>query len=85
MSFVTVFTAGTMGFVLLAPLLMVAILVLSQAQLSRRSGPHRRGRDRGARPGPLRQPRRLSTTTSSTSDTAWQAPSTTTRSSVPPP
>ena len=35
MSFVTVFTAGTMGFVLLAPLLMVAILVLSQAQLRR--------------------------------------------------
>ena len=35
MSFVTVFTAGTMGFVLLAPLLMVGILVLSQAQLRR--------------------------------------------------
>ena len=35
MSFVTVFTAGTMGFVLLAPLLMVAVLVLSQAQLRR--------------------------------------------------
>ena len=35
MSFVTVFTAGTMGFVLLAPLLMITILVLSQAQLRR--------------------------------------------------
>ena len=35
MSFVTVFTAGTMGFVLLAPLLMIAVLVLSQAQLRR--------------------------------------------------
>ena len=35
MSFVTVFTAGTMGFVLLAPLLMITVLVLSQAQLRR--------------------------------------------------
>ena len=35
MSFVTVFTASTMGFVLLAPLLMITILVLSQAQLRR--------------------------------------------------
>jgi len=35
MSFVTVFTASTMGFVLLAPLLMITVLVLTQAQLSR--------------------------------------------------
>lgn len=35
MSFVTVFTASTMGFVLLAPLLMITVLVLSQAQLRR--------------------------------------------------
>ena len=35
MSFVTVFTASTMGFVLLAPLLMITVLVLTQAQLNR--------------------------------------------------
>jgi len=33
--FVTVFTVGTMGFVLLAPLVMVAVLVLSHAPLAR--------------------------------------------------
>ena len=33
--FVTVFTVGTMGFVLLAPLVMVAVLVMSQAQATR--------------------------------------------------
>jgi hypothetical protein len=33
--FVTVFTVGTMGFVLLAPLLMVAVLVLSQGAAPR--------------------------------------------------
>jgi hypothetical protein len=33
--FITVFTVGTMGFVLLAPLVMVAVLVLSHASLSR--------------------------------------------------
>ena len=33
--FVTVFTVGTMGFVLLAPLVMVAVLVMSQAQAAR--------------------------------------------------
>lgn len=35
MSFVTVFTVSAMGFVLLAPVLMVTVLVLSQAQLRR--------------------------------------------------
>jgi hypothetical protein len=35
MSFVTVFTVGTMGFVLLAPLVMVAVLVLSQVPKER--------------------------------------------------
>jgi hypothetical protein len=35
MSFVTVFTVSAMGFVLLAPILMVTVLVLSQAQLRR--------------------------------------------------
>ena len=34
--FVTVFTVGTMGFVLLAPLVMVAVLVMSQAQAAGR-------------------------------------------------
>jgi hypothetical protein len=33
--FVTVFTLGTMGFVLLAPLVMVAVLVLSHTPLAR--------------------------------------------------
>jgi hypothetical protein len=33
--FVTVFTLGTMGFVLLAPLVMVAVLVLSHAPAPR--------------------------------------------------
>jgi len=33
--FVTVFTVGTMGFVLLAPLVMVAVLVLSHTPLAR--------------------------------------------------
>ncbi|MGZ4447338.1 MAG: hypothetical protein ACXVWZ_09690 [Nocardioides sp.] len=35
MSFVTVFTVGAMGFVLLAPVLMVAVLVLTNAQMRR--------------------------------------------------
>ena len=35
MSFVTVFTVSAMGFVLLAPILMVTVLVLSHAQLRR--------------------------------------------------
>jgi hypothetical protein len=35
MSFVTVFTIGTMGFVLLAPLVMVAVLVLANAPQAR--------------------------------------------------
>ncbi len=47
MSFVTVFTVGAMGFVLLGPLVMIGVLLTAMAQ-----------------------PRRLSTTTSSTSDTA---------------
>jgi hypothetical protein len=33
--FVTVFTVGTMGFVLLAPLVMVAVLVLSHTPVQR--------------------------------------------------
>jgi hypothetical protein len=33
--FVTVFTVGTMGFVLLAPLVMVAVLVLSHTPVPR--------------------------------------------------
>ena len=33
--FVTVFTVGTMGFVLLAPLVMVAVLVLNHTPLGR--------------------------------------------------
>ncbi|GAB3774859.1 hypothetical protein FB382_003964 [Nocardioides ginsengisegetis] len=37
MSFVTVFTAGAMGFVLLAPVLMVSVLVFASVQLRRPS------------------------------------------------
>jgi hypothetical protein len=35
MSFVTVFTIGAMGFVLLVPFVMVAVLVLAHAQPDR--------------------------------------------------
>lgn len=45
MSFVTVFTVGTMGFVLLAPLLMVGVLLAAMAQPRRLSTTTSRARE----------------------------------------